>query len=99
MQVLRCEPFRAECSDGGEPQWVDMSLVGEQPQGSWVLVFLGAAREVLDEERAVQITNALRAVTAVMQGEAGIEMDQLFADLLESEPQLPPHLINIKNGN
>ena len=91
MQVLKCESERALCTDGSEQQWVDMSLLDTQPEGSWVLVFLGAARDVLTPERAVQIQNALGAVSAVMQGEQA-NFDALFADLVEREPELPAHL-------
>jgi len=96
MQVQACDGLRAQCVNGSEQQWVDMSLLGEQPVGSWVLVFLGAARELLDENQAFQIRDALLAVDAVMHGEK-VDMDRLFADLVEREPQLPPHLQNNKN--
>jgi len=91
MQVLKYESEKALCTDGSEQQWVDMSLLDTQPEGSWVLVFLGAAREVLTPERAVQIQNALGAVSAVIQGEQ-TDFDALFADLVEREPELPAHL-------
>lgn len=93
MQVIRSEEGRALCRDGAEQQWVDMSLVGEQAADSWVLVFLGAAREVLDEQRALQMRDALSAVQAVMSGREA-NLDDLFADLVDREPQLPPHLQN-----
>ena len=93
MQVTRSEEGRALCSNGSEQQWVDMSLVGEQAQGTWVLVFLDAAREVLDESRAMQMRDALSAVQAVMSGQEA-DLDELFADLVDREPQLPPHLQN-----
>ncbi len=91
MQVLRCEGNRALCDDQGSEHWIDISLVGEQPEGGWLLTFLGAAREVLDAERAAQIRDALSAVSAVMAGESA-DFDQLFADLIEREPVLPDHL-------
>ena len=91
MQVVRSEEHRAECRNGRESEWVDMSLVGEQAEGCWVLVFLGAAREILDEPRAMQMRDALSAVHAVMQG-SETDLDRLFADLVDREPQLPEHL-------
>ncbi len=93
MQVLQMQENRALCTNDNKETWVDMSLVGEQPPGSWVLVFLGSAREVLDEGRAEQITRALTAVAEVMSGK-GKNIDDLFADLIEREPQLPEHLQN-----
>ncbi len=65
-------------------------LVGDQPVGTHVLVFLGAAREVLDPLRAAQIADALEAMERVMAGDSNI--DHLFADLIAREPQLPEHL-------
>lgn len=91
MQVEACTETEAYCRNGDEGLWVDMSLVGEQPVGSWVLVFLGAAREVLDEDRALQMRAALSAVEAVMSGREA-DLDLLFADLVSREPQLPSHL-------
>lgn len=93
MQVIRSEDSRALCGNGSEQQWVDMSLVGEQTADTWVLVFLDAAREVLDAPRALQMLDALTAVRAVMSGQEA-ELDDLFADLVDREPQLPPHLQN-----
>jgi len=69
---------------------VDMKLVGEQPQGTWVLTFLDAAREVLTEEKATEISNALKAVEQALYG--GSDIDHLFADLVNREPELPDHL-------
>lgn len=97
MQVVSCEGTRAQCTDGVETLLVDTSLVGEQAEGTWLLVFLGAAREVLEPERAAQMKNALSAVAAVMSGGAA-DLDSLFADLVEREPQLPEHL-RINNNN
>lgn len=72
--------------------WIDMSLVGDQPAGTHVLVFLGAAREVISADRAADIANALEAVRLVMAGEDPAGIDHLFADLVDREPQLPEHL-------
>ena len=89
MRVVECGQVWAWWEEGGERQRVDMQLVGPQPAGSWVLVFLGAAREVLDEERALRVRDALSAMQAVL---AGAPIDHLFADLIEREPRLPDHL-------
>ena len=70
---------------------VDMRLIGEQPVGTWILNFNGAARRVLDADEAAQIRDALGALDAALRGDvAGI--DALFADLVNREPQLPDHL-------
>jgi hydrogenase assembly chaperone HypC/HupF len=96
MQVVepkgRFALCRAEGNGGGEHELreIDMILVGEQPEGTWVLTFLDAAREVVSEEHARQTADALKALALVMQGETSI--DHLFADLIGREPQLPEHL-------
>ncbi|EGQ61862.1 hypothetical protein GGI1_09398, partial [Acidithiobacillus sp. GGI-221] len=58
--------------------------------GTWVLAFIGAAREVLDEDEAQRISRALDALAAAMAGEA--VDDALFPDLAGREPMLPEHL-------
>ncbi|MBY4677398.1 HypC/HybG/HupF family hydrogenase formation chaperone [Marinobacterium arenosum] len=94
MQVIESHPGFALCDNGGVQQRVDTALVGPQPAGSWLLVFLGAAREVLSEQRARQVRQALLAMKAVADGRAdeGALLDSLFSDLLKREPELPPHL-------
>ena len=95
MQVeqLSDEHF-AVCREGTQKHVIDISLVGKQPKGAWLLVFLGAAREVMTEQQAQDTLNALRAVQNVMQGEYS-QIDHLFADLIEREPYLPEHLRDV----
>jgi len=95
MQVVEPKGRFALCRAEGthadaELREIDMVLVGEQPEGAWVLTFLDAAREVISEEHAHQTADALQALALVMQGETSI--DHLFADLIGREPQLPEHL-------
>ena len=92
MRVVVPGPFRATCEAGGGLTDVDVTLVGEQPAGTWLLVFLGAAREVVSAERAAAVTNALEALRQAMDGVG--EVDHLFADLVDREPELPPHLLD-----
>ncbi|MDX2422053.1 MAG: HypC/HybG/HupF family hydrogenase formation chaperone [Amphritea sp.] len=91
MQVVSCNGLLALCEADGEQQTVDLSLVGELPVGSWVLVFLGSAREQLTAEQAKETVDAVNALRSVMRGES-VNLDSLFADLVDREPQLPPHL-------
>ncbi len=89
MQVLATDGIWATCADGCDPERqerVDLRLVGAQRPGTWLLVFLGAAREVIDERRAIQTLDALAALEAVQRGEP---VDHLFADLVGREPELP----------
>ena len=87
---------RAEAADGTvSRERLDMMIVGEQPPGTWVLAFHGAARRVLDPDEARQIADALAALAIAVapdaaQGQEAI--DALFADLVDRPPQLPEHL-------
>jgi hypothetical protein len=67
-----------------------MMLVGEQPVGTWVLGFMGAARQVLGDEEAAQARAARQALAAVLRGEGSV--DAYFADLVDRVPELPAHL-------
>ncbi len=90
MQVIEPRGRYALCRYGEDVRTIDMILVGDQPAGAWVLVFLDAAREIITEEQAAKTADALRALALVMQGETSV--DHLFADLVGREPELPPHL-------
>lgn len=94
MQVIAVQEFQALCADGERRERVDTTLVGRPPVGSWLLVFLGSAREVLDADTALGMRDAVEAVGRVMGGDRSI--DDLFADLVDpaSGPsdRLPDHL-------
>lgn len=90
MQVVECHEFHAICSDGAEQHKVDTLLVGAVEPGTWLLVFLGAAREVLDPDTALQMRDAVSAVGHVMSG--NLDVQHLFADINDREPQVPEHL-------
>jgi hydrogenase expression/formation protein HypC len=90
MQVLRNEGVFAVCQGRGETRRLNMSLLGEQPAGAWVLAHLEWAREVLTADEAARITAALDALERVMRG--GTDIDDLFADLAGREPPLPEFL-------
>ena len=93
MQVIEPSGRFALCRYGEDMRKVDMILVGEQPVGAWVLVFLDAARDVMTAEQAQKTADALRAIALVMEGETSV--DHLFADLVGREPELPAHLKNM----
>lgn len=90
MQITDVEGAYAWCEGMGERKRIDTFLVGEQSVGTWVLVFLDSAREVLTAEDAQRVTHAVQALNLAMQGET--ELEHLFADLVDSEPQLPEFL-------
>ncbi|BAF86600.1 hydrogenase expression/formation protein [Azorhizobium caulinodans ORS 571] len=92
MRIESRSGHLAECSGPEGFARVDLALVPEAQVGDYVLVFLGAARRLIDALEARQIADALAALSAVMSGtsDAGA-LDRAFADL-DREPQLPPHL-------
>ncbi|MBO6757335.1 MAG: HypC/HybG/HupF family hydrogenase formation chaperone [Roseibium sp.] len=83
MQVLSSEFGFARCQGEDGEHEIDIRLVGDVAPGTWVLVFLGAAREILDAETARLTADALKALRLVMQGETNV--DHLFADLVKPE--------------
>jgi len=93
MQVVEMRESHALCEADGKQELIDMMLVGDQPKGTWILNFLGAAREVMTPEFAEQTRQALSALEDVMGGDiANNKIDHLFSDLANREPQLPEHL-------
>ena len=84
MKVIESGFFQSICEDKqGNRHTIDTMLTGEQKEGTWLLTFLGAAREVLDEKTADQIIDALSALESAMNGEGN--MDQFFPDLHKRE--------------
>jgi hydrogenase expression/formation protein HypC len=90
MRVLSVDGPLACCEGRGERLDVDVRLVAAPAVGDWLLVFHGVAREALSEQRAQDVSNALDALDAALAGETNL--DHLFADLANREPELPPHL-------
>ncbi len=88
MRVVEEGEAFAWCEGRTGRQRVNMLLVGPQVAGTWVLTFLDSARQVLPEEEARRIDAALDAVDAVSRGETP-DVDSLFADLVNREPQRP----------
>ncbi len=90
MKILAYEGDWAVCEGDGGQRLVDMMLIGRQPPGAWVLVFLDTARELLSEQQAGKIADALKAVDLALRGQTRV--DHLFADLVDRTPQLPDFL-------
>jgi hydrogenase expression/formation protein HypC len=89
MQILDAEGIVGLARDGDRTERIDLSLTGSVAPGTWVLTFLGAAREVLDEGEALKIRAALDGLRSLM---AGGDLGAAFADLEARAPELPPHL-------
>ncbi|MCB1504967.1 MAG: HypC/HybG/HupF family hydrogenase formation chaperone [Hyphomicrobiaceae bacterium] len=97
MQVLKSDGLSSRCSARDGVHDIDTSLVGPVQPGQWLMVFLGAAREIISDETARVTSDALAALELAMRGETDI--DHLFADLVDREPELPDHLrINQKTA-
>ncbi len=96
MRIIEAGRGFAICEAGDDTQRVDMQLVGDQPAGTWVLTFLGTAREVLTEEAATRTRNAIEALALVMRGET--DVDHLFADLVDREIVPPPSMPRARRG-
>ncbi len=99
MQVIESGFGYARCEGMGMTREVETLLVGEQPPGTWLLVFLNSAREVLSAADAKKISDAVQAVDLVMQTPADVDsnsLDTLFADLIEREPPKPASLLALE---
>lgn len=89
MQIIAIEETRAIASENGVRHEIDISLIENANVGDFVLTFLGAARHKLEPKEAHEIANALDGLRAVFDGN---NPDEFFKDLIDREPQLPPHL-------
>lgn len=94
MQIVEQRAYSALCRGRSGETEVNTLLIGPQAAGTWVLNFLGTAREVISAEDAKRIQDALAAVEAIARGEA-IEVDAYFPDL--ADPRRPPG--GSKGGN
>lgn len=94
MRVIRMEGTSALCEGRNGIERMDTMLTGPLEAGQWILGFLGAAREVVDAERAAQVADALGALEAILHGNGCNDalIQAGFADLIEREPQLPDFL-------
>ena len=90
MQVIETGQGYAWCEGMGQRRQIDTMLVGDQPVGTWLLTFLDAARQVLSADEAARISDAVQAVDRVMLGD--VDVDHLFADLVDREPPRPESL-------
>ena len=79
--VTKSGEFMATCCGRNGEEQVNMMLVGEQPEGTWLLNFLGSAREVLTENDAKNIDKALDGLAAIMSGDNHVNIDTYFPGL------------------
>lgn len=90
MRIVLVETGSALCEGRGRQERLDTRLLGDLATDTWVLAYRGTAMRVMTEEEAAQTTAALEALDAVLAGNGNV--DAFFADLVDREPQLPPHL-------
>ncbi len=81
VQIIEAGEFMAQAKGRNGIQAVNMMLIGSQPVGTWVLNFLGSAREVISEQDAININKALDGLEAIMQGEQDVDVDHYFPGL------------------
>ncbi|MFM2486889.1 HypC/HybG/HupF family hydrogenase formation chaperone [Celerinatantimonas yamalensis] len=71
IQWDKCQPHLANVAVGGAVREVDLSLIGALDEqghsrvGQWVLVHVGFAMSILDEQEAQQTLAALQAMSEV----------------------------------
>jgi hydrogenase assembly chaperone HypC/HupF len=90
MRVLTVEEGAAWCEGRNGRARINTLLVGALPVGAWLLAYQGSAVRELSAAEAKQTDAALDALAAAMAGE--VDFSAHFADLVDREPQLPPHL-------
>ena len=93
MQVISCNEVSARCSRPNREVEVDITMIEPPKPGEWLLVFQDRALRPITEEEARDIEAALGATALAMMGEAGEDDIRAgFSDLVDREPELPPHL-------
>jgi hydrogenase expression/formation protein HypC len=68
MRVTALEPGHARCAGRGETRWVRTALVGDPGIGDWLLVFVDSAVEIIDAQRAAEISATLDLLALVDAG-------------------------------
>ena len=66
VQIIESREFTARCRGRNGEEEVNMMLIGPQPVGTWVVNFLGSAREVLTPEEAERINASMDELAAMM---------------------------------
>jgi hydrogenase expression/formation protein HypC len=83
-QIVEAGDFVARCRTRNGEVPINMMLTGPQPVGTWLITFLGSAREVISEEDACHIDKALDGLSAIMSGNDEIDVDHYFPDLSDT---------------
>jgi hydrogenase expression/formation protein HypC len=91
MRVLAEGQLEALCEGRGERRRIDLTLVGPQPEGTWVVAFRDVARQVLTADEAHVLNLALDGLEVALRGGTA-DFDAYFPDLAGRTPALPEHL-------
>jgi hydrogenase expression/formation protein HypC len=79
VQVIEKGEFMSLCKGRNGEEQVNMMLIGSQPVGTWVVNFLGSAREIISEEEAITLNKALDGMSEIMAGNK-IDVDHYFPE-------------------
>lgn len=90
VQVMQSHEVMSVCRGRNGIEEVNMLLLGQQPAGTWVLSFLGWAREVIDEQQARDIDLALDGLQQIMDGADAIDLDHHFPGLGQAVAEAGP---------
>jgi len=88
MRVVTGGELAAWCVGRGERRRIDLSLIGAQPEGTWVVAFRDVARQVLSSEEAHVLNLALDGLEAALRGDTA-HLDDYFPDLVGRAPGVP----------
>jgi hydrogenase assembly chaperone HypC/HupF len=91
MRVVSGGELGAWCEGRGERRWIDLTLIGVQPQGAWLVAFRDVARQVLSADEAHALNLALDGLEAALRGETA-DLDAYFPDLVRRAPEIPGNL-------
>ena len=90
VQVVQSHELMSVCRGRNGMADVNMLLVGQQPVGTWVIAFLGWAREVIDEQLAKDIDLALDGLQKIMDGADAIDVSHHFPGVGQPLAQAGP---------
>jgi hydrogenase expression/formation protein HypC len=91
MRVVAEGQLAAWCEGRGERRRIDLTLIGPQPEGTWVVAFRDVARQVLTADEANTLNLALDGLEAALRGGTA-DFDAYFPDLAGRAPALPENL-------
>jgi len=97
MRVVSGGEMVAWCEGRGERRRLDLSLIGAQAEGTWVVAFRDVARQVLSSAEAAALNLALDGLEAALRGETA-NLDAYFPDLVGRTPVPPDRAANGRDG-